>query len=103
MSERRAIIARRLVQAASAVITLGSPILLPHEAAERKKILWKVEAASLRSADTRGGCAHISTFDYLRFDYKVSRYRLGGTIRIIPGRRTAMSPLLRLRAATVVL
>jgi hypothetical protein len=39
MSERRAIIARRLVQAASAVIPLGSLILLPHEAAEWKKIL----------------------------------------------------------------
>jgi|SRR5271166_2835869 len=43
MSERRAIIARRLVQAARAVITFGLLILLPHERAEGKKILidWK--------------------------------------------------------------
>jgi hypothetical protein len=39
MSERRAIIARRLVQAARTLVTCGPPILLPHETAEWKKIL----------------------------------------------------------------
>ena len=38
MLERRAIIARRLVQAARTVVTSGLPILLSHEAAEWKKI-----------------------------------------------------------------
>jgi hypothetical protein len=39
MLEQRAIIARRLVQAARAVVTSGPTILLSHEAAEWKKIL----------------------------------------------------------------
>jgi hypothetical protein len=39
MLERRAIIARRLLQAARAGITSGPTILLSHEAAEWKKIL----------------------------------------------------------------
>jgi len=38
--ERRAIIARRFVQAARTAIAFGPPILLPHEAAEWKKILF---------------------------------------------------------------
>jgi hypothetical protein len=36
--ERRAIIARRLVQTARAAVIWGPPILLPHEEAEWKKI-----------------------------------------------------------------
>jgi hypothetical protein len=57
MSERRAIIARRLVQAASAVIPLGSLILLPHEAAEWKKILsgWEENFCCERDVETGRG------------------------------------------------
>ena len=81
--ERRAIIARRLVQTARAEVTSGPTILLSHEAAEWKKIL-------------RAG-------PVLAIEIPQWAQRLGSTIRIMPGRRTATLPFVRLRAATVVL
>jgi hypothetical protein len=89
MLERRAIIARRLVHAARAGV--ASSLLTCYHTKEQK-------GRRFFAGQTAGG--------YRVHQGRLRRrfvYRLGSTTRIIPGWSTATLPLVRLRAATVVL